>query len=59
MKKLEKEGKEENRRYTKDTVLKSEKFADYKDIFHVKLHDKKMYTMEELENIIKQFTKKE
>lgn len=58
MKKLEKEEKE-NKRYTKDTVLKSEKFADYKDILYVKLHDKKMYTMEELENIVKQFTKKE
>lgn len=55
MKKLEKE----NKRYTKDTVLKSKKFADYKDILYVKLHDKKMYTMEELENIVKQFTKKE
>lgn len=56
MKKLE---KEETRQYTKDAVLNSKKFADYKDIFQVKLNSKKMYSMEELKNIIKQFAKKE
>lgn len=58
MKKLEKI-ENEVKQYSKDTVLKSEKFADYKDILCVKLHDKKRYTMKELDEMVKQFTKKE
>jgi len=57
MKKLENEVKQ-NRQYSKDTVLRSEKFADYKDMLSVMLNDKKMYTMEELEEMIKKVTKR-
>jgi len=39
--------------YTKDVVLKSKRFAQYKDVFAVKLKKDKLYSMKELEEIEK------
>ena len=41
--------------YTKDAVLKSNKFVDFRDILFTKLQDDRTYTMQELENIVKKF----
>ena len=43
--------------YTKDVVLKSKRFAEYKDIFAATLDENKCYSMTELEEILKRFKK--
>lgn len=43
--------------YTKDVVLKSKRFAEYKDIFVATLDENKCYSMTELEEILKKFKK--
>lgn len=58
MKKLEtveneKQQTKQQKLYTKDVVLKSKRFLEYRDIFSVKLNEHKLYTMEELEQIEK------
>lgn len=45
------------RRYTKDAVLKSKKFVDFRDVLFTKLQEDRTYTMQELENIVKKFEK--
>jgi len=44
--------------YTKDVVLKSKRFAQYKDVFAVKLKKDKLYSMKELEEIEKTMKQK-
>lgn len=45
------------RRYSKDAVLKSNKFVDFRDVLFTKLQEDRTYTMQELENIVKKFEK--
>ena len=58
MKKLEtveneKQQTKQQKLYTKQNVLKSKKFAQYKDVFAVNLKKDKLYSMKELEEIEK------
>ena len=58
MKKLEtveneKQQTKQQKLYTKQNVLKSKRFAQYKDVFAVKLKKDKQYSMKELEEIEK------
>ena len=43
--------------YTKDVVLKSKRFAKYKDAFAATLDKNKCYSLVELEEILKRFKK--
>lgn len=51
----EKQDMKKQKLYTKDVVLKSRKFAKYKDVFSVTLDRNKCYSMAELEEILKRF----
>ena len=54
MKKQENEAIEKTEKlYTKQNVLQSKRFEQYKDIFTVKLKNDKLYSMKELEEIEK------
>ena len=60
MKKQEGNSQENSKKqklYTKDVVLKSKRFAEYKDIFSATLDENKCYSMTELEEILKKFKK--
>ena len=50
----EKQDMKKQKLYTKDVVLKSKRFLEYRDILNVKLNEHKLYTMKELENIVKE-----
>ncbi len=59
MKKQENEAIEKTEKlYTKQNVLQSKRFEQYKDIFTVKLKNDKLYTMKELEEIEKTMKQK-
>lgn len=45
-------------RYTKNRLVKSVRYAKYRDILEVTLEEDKIYSSEEVENIIKEFPKK-
>lgn len=54
MKKQENEAVEKTEKlYTKQNVLQSKRFEQYKDVFAVKLKNDKLYTMKELEEMEK------
>ena len=59
MKKQEnKKKKKTEKLYTKQNVLQSKRFEQYKDIFTVKLKNDKLYSMKELEEIEKTMKQK-
>lgn len=45
--------------YTKDQIIQSAKFAQYRDIVSAFLECDKRYTLQQVENIIHNFLKKE
>lgn len=53
----EKQDMKKQKLYTKDVVLKSKRFAEYKDIFSATLDKNKCYSMTELEEILKKVQK--
>ena len=62
MKKLEtveneKQQTKQQKLYTKQNVLKSKRFAQYKDVFAATLDKNKCYSLVELEKILKRFKK--
>ena len=40
-------------KYSKDAILKSQKFIEHRDFLSAMLKDNKMYTLSELERILK------
>lgn len=44
-----------NTKFSKKVILKLAKFANRKDLLNVLLKDKRVYTIDEVENIIKKF----
>jgi hypothetical protein len=46
-------------KHSKESLLKSESFADTRDLLEILLEDKKQYTVAETKEIIEKYNKKE
>lgn len=51
------EAKETAAKFTKQQILQSNKFADFRDVFNIMLEDGKEYTMQEVQTIGDKFLK--
>lgn len=51
------ETKETAAKFTKQQILQSNKFADFRDVFNIMLEDGKEYTMQEVQAIGDKFLK--
>ena len=46
-------------KYSKETISLSDRYAEYKDIINAELDDDNEYSMDEVDNIISDFLKRE
>lgn len=51
--------KEDKYKYSKETISLSDRYAGYKDIINSELDDDNEYSMDEVDNIISDFLKRE
>lgn len=56
---VKKENKASDDVFSKEQILGSKKFANRKDILNVLLKDDETYSIDDIENIIKEFLNKE
>lgn len=51
--------KEDISKYSKETISLSDRYAEYKDIINAELDDDNEYSIDEVDNIISDFLKRE
>ena len=47
--------KKENKKYSKNVILNSEQYARYQDVLESQLKQNRLYSLQEIENIVKKF----